>query len=275
MFRRAFRILVTVAIALVIGLLVFAGVTYYMSRLQPAIYKPYVFDAAKRRQLAQKALDKFAFATQRAQGAWASEARAATGPSPGAEEIVLSEEELNAALQHNFKGALDAYLKDPAIFLEQDRIVLAGTHREMDALLLFHFRPSVDDDGKLRLPLVNSYVGRAPLPRAMLDPKFNELRARLDGHLPGWRNEARMDRTGVVNDALVYATLARFALNALDDKPSDAVAFLPHNDKFLPVRVTTFKVADGALHITLEPMTPAQRTAMFEAVKSPKLALGR
>ena len=68
-----------------------------------------------------------------------------------------------------WKDHYSAYVDDPVLVLQDNRLILAGTVKEMDTVVSVHFEPVLDADGKLRLNLVRVMGGKLPLPRAFWD----------------------------------------------------------------------------------------------------------
>jgi hypothetical protein len=269
----------------VAGVLLLA-LPFFMARRHPAIYKPYVFNAAEQARIAKQAADKFSKARTMAQALRAQEARQQNGltnvpatqapPVPESQVLEFDEEEVNAFLQETGKSTFEQYVKDPGIFLRDGQIILAGEVKEMGSVLSFHFEPEIDDKGKLKLSLVSSNIGRVSLPRAVLNSKLQAVRNALKQRLPGWQQRAQMDSTGQANQDTVKAAMAKLLLNTLDDKPSEPVVFTPADDfksKALPLLLKDVQVDDKKLTLTLLPMNPAARQTAFEKIRQPELAL--
>ena len=68
-------------------------------------------------------------------------------------------------------------------------------------------------------------------------------------------------------------TIARLLLNALNDRPSDGVVFVPFQlgdiRHALAVALTQINVSDGSLTVTLEPLTSAEQAALLTRIKAP------
>jgi hypothetical protein len=80
-----------------------------------------------------------------------------------------------------------------------------------------------------------------------------------------------MEAAGGSNDSAVKAAMARLVLSALADKPVDAVIFMPVDESgtSVPLRITRLEVAGDSLTLTLEPMDPEQRSAVFSEIRRP------
>ena len=157
------------------------------------------------------------------------------------------------------------------MFLPDGQIVMAAKLKDRDQVMSFHFRPTVEEDGKLRISLAETYLGRAPVPRFMLASKLEAIRSSLNEKLPKWQAGAKMDASGLANEETVKAAGAKLLLAILDDKPAENVLFLPNGamQKSLPVRLEKVEVKNQALTLDLRPMTPEQREAALEQIKKP------
>jgi hypothetical protein len=284
--RKFLKRLVFVAGLLFLALVFLAGLTFYMARRHPAIYKPYIFTAIDQRRIAKQAAEKFNAARAMAQALRAQEARQQNGltdvpatqapPVSASQTLEFDEEEVNAFLQEHGKATFEQYVKEPGIFLREGQIILAGEVKELGSVLSFHFEPEIDEKGRLKLSLVSSNIGRVSLPRAVLDSKLEKVQTALKQRLPGWQRSAKMDATGQANDDTVKAAMAKLLLNTLDDLPSEPVVFTPADDhKALPLLLREVEVKDKKLVLTLLPMNPAERQAAFEKIRQPELALSR
>jgi hypothetical protein len=281
--RKFLKRLLAVLGVLLLGMAVLAGITLYMARRHPAIYKPYVFDAAEQARIAKRAAEKFGQARQMAQRLRAQEARRQNGltdvpetqapPLLEPQTLEFDEEEVNAFLQETGKATFEQYVKEPGIFLREGQIILAGEVKDLGSVLSFHFEPEIDDQGKLKLSLVSSNIGRVSLPRGLVDAKLERVRGALKQRLPGWRQRAAMDATGQANQETVKAAMAKLLLNTLDNRASEPVVFTPADDlkeKALPLLLKDVQVEEKKLTLTLLPMNPEQRRAAFEKIREPQ-----
>lgn len=276
-----------VAIVLV-GLLISATVGYRFARQQPTFYRTYQWDAAQRSVVSQRTLNKLLQTKELAAAAHFAEVRAKTQTRPSASidaiiprvaplTIRFTEEELNAFIFHNidtFNGLrkkMEEYVLDPGLFLKEGHLIIAGQIKGTDYLASVHFAPSIDEAGQLRLRIVKTMAGRLPVPRALLADKLKQLHDTIASRLPDLQRAATMDASGGSNPPLVMAAITKLLLAALSDAPAAPVLFMPVDEKgkAMPLRVTHVSAADDSLSLTFEPMSPEQRSEVFEQIRKP------
>ena len=269
------RLLLVLAI-LLIGAVVAASVGYYMLKRRPSFYHSYKWSGEERSVVNQRAVDKLTQTRNLAAEAAAQERQAAvkgtTRPSQSVPmTVTFSEEELNAFLLHNFKDRLDEYVDDAGIFLKDGMIILAGQIKGSGYVVSFHFEPKIDESGKLHLRMVGSYGGALPVPQSMVNSQFDRVRSALRVRIPGWQESATLDARGANNSA-VAASLGKLILNALDERPADAVLFMPDDSgKALPLRLVEIRVGKE-LMLTVQPLSAEQRAQLIKSIRSPLIA---
>jgi uncharacterized protein YpmS len=291
MMRKFFRktlialaaVLAAAIVLSVVGIAMFRGTpTWYVTGGEP-------LTAAQREQLARAAENKMIeaqnwAATLRAdaQRAQQQQAMAATRTAARAESshvIEFSDSELNAlfdkwSVLYGWRDKYAAYLEEPRIVLQNDRLILAGRMKELGgAVASFQFRPQLDAaTGKLRLDLVRVTGGKLPLPEAAW-VKWRDMI--VDGtrkNLPLWRAQARIDSSGAANFPAMAATLSRLLFAVAEKKPAEPVLFLPlaGEKDSVPVKVAEVGVGAGKLTLTVAPLTPAERTTLLERIRAPQ-----
>jgi hypothetical protein len=287
------RTLLLVALVLAVVLLL-SGVAVSLFHGTPAWYEPgsaWGGPAGKgeAEQLARSAENKLIDAqnwgaavvadARRARAATRSATRpGGTTPAPRAaesHEIAFSQDELNALFDkwstaYGWRDKYSAYLDDPRIVLHEGKLILAGRLKELGAIASFQFRPSVDASGRLRLDLVRVTGGRLPLPDVVWVKWRDQIAAALRQRMPQWRAEAKIDPTGAANTAAMAATFSQLFFAVADGQAAEPVLFMPLIDRgqSVPVRVTAVSVSDDKLTLRAEPLTPAQRAALLEHIKS-------
>jgi uncharacterized protein YpmS len=204
----------------------------------------------------------------------ASTSRPAATKPADTTTIEFSQDELNAFFQKWVASAgwsekFGKYVADPAIFLQDGRIILAGTVKELGGTVAsVHFEPRIDANGKLDLRLARVLGGNLPLPKAVWASQRDRLAQVAVQQLPHWQQHASMTGNGTVNIDAVSAGLAEALLHVLHDEPADPVIFLPvAGHGAIPARLTDVAVQDQTLSLTVRPMTPAERTAFLARVK--------
>jgi hypothetical protein len=276
---RIFKRLLFVVLLLVIGALVLSGVAWHYLRGVPSYYRTFKWNQQERTALNQSAVAKFTRTRNQAAAAWSAEVqssqagatRPATTTRPNEPlDISLTEEEINAFLDHNFQETFAQWVKNPGIYLQDGQIILAGEVKELGYVASFHFEPKIDKEGRLDLRLVKAVGGRLPLPRWMLESKMQKVRDGLKEKMPAWQRDATMDRYGASDKNLVKAAMGKMLLNVMNDKPSEPLLFLPgENKRALPVRIKTIKIEKQTIEMSLRPLTPEERKAAMEKVKAP------
>jgi hypothetical protein len=275
------RTLLVVALLLV-GVVVYLGVQYFRFMASPDFYRAYRWEEAQRGQMAQQAMNKMLRAHEMAVQAQAAERQrlAATRqgrPSPSTVPVApvsqtFTEEELNAFFTHwmeTVKSKYEQYLSDPGIFLHEGRLVLAGTYKDLGAVLSLHFSPRLDDQGRLRLDLEKIMGGKVSIPKSWVGGQLDKLRAPLDRAMPAWRKEAHIKPDGLANREAAGAAMAKLLLAGLRDEPADPVLFIPTEGGFLPVLLTKIQVVDKSLAVEVKPMDAPQRQSLLQRIKSP------
>ena len=269
------RLLLVLAV-LLIGAVIAASAGYYMLKRRPSFYHSYKWSGEERSVVNQRAVDKLTQTRNLAAEAAAQERQAAvkgtTRPSQSAPmTVTFSEEELNAFLLHNFKDRLDEYVDDAGIFLREGIIILAGQIKGSGYVVSFHFEPKIDESGKLHLRLVGSYGGALPVPQSMVNSQFDRVRSALRARIPGWQESAALDARGA-NTSAVAASMGKLILNALDERPADAVLFMPDDSgKALPLRLVEIRVGKE-LMLTVQPLNAEQRAQLIRSIRSPLVA---
>ncbi|MGE5609352.1 MAG: hypothetical protein ACM359_08865 [Bacillota bacterium] len=271
-------LLLLVAVILLGAILLAAG-GYYLAKDRPAFYRPYAWEIQQRAALNQRALDKLLRTQNLAAGAQAAERRAQLGTAahsvPQALTVALSEEEINAFLTHNaelegLNKTYERYAQHPGIFLKKGQIILAAEVKELGCLVSIHLEPKLDAQGKLHVDLVRSTVGRLPVPKALASKQLAQFRSALTSRLPRWQRDAAIDSTGRTNQSAVTAAMAKLLLGLLDNKPADAVLFMPlgQSGKSVPLRLTDLQVEEQSLKFTVEPLSAAERMALLKSIRS-------
>jgi hypothetical protein len=277
---------VLVAVALVLGLIV-----YRMFRGTPDWYLPHALSAEQRAQHAGSAERKFAevqnwVAERRARqarsgdgGPVASVTAALNHQGLDAGAFQVTADELNSffdkwASFYHWDAVYAPYLKDPMVVLRDGRVIVAGTHEELGAVVSLHVALRLDDKRRLRTDLVDVLAGRLPVPGGVWEPKQRQIEHALSSRLPRWQHQATIDPNGAANDAAVYASLAKLVLHGLDRRPSAPFVFVPVIEAGdggrtlnVPVKVTDVRVQEGQIHMSAEALTEQERVSFLAYLK--------
>lgn len=276
------RILLVLAI-LLSGVLAVLGGSYYLMKGTPDWYHPRHQTAEQRADSARSAERKLADVQNWAADAQAAETRARSGRATAtmpaaatAATVTFTEDELNAffykwAEFYHWQERYGRYLSDPVLVLQDDRLILAAQMRDFDAVVSFHFEPALDESGQLHLKLVRVLAGRLPLPDTVWSSQKERLERSIKAHLPHWRQNARIDPTGIANDDAVMAGMSNLILHLLNNQPSRPVIFLPiiHDSRVrkVPVKLLNVAIEPHALTLTVDRLTSAERADYLEHLR--------
>lgn len=280
--KRRTRWLLGLAVPMLAIVLLLAG-GWSLLRQAPAWYQPDALSPAQAAAAAnradQKILDAVSWATE-VQGEALRIEHSAAGvgdePVSGNKTITFTEEEINAFLRkwsqwHGLKARYEAWVQDPAVVLEDDRIIFAGLVRDLNTVASLHLEPRIDGHGRLLLDMKRILGGRLPLPQALFSNHKQRAIDALSERLPGWKGTARIDGSGSGNDSAVAAVAAKLALDVLHQVPAEAVIFLPADELHnVPVRLSDVRVKDKTLTLTVTALEPEQREALLERLVTPQ-----
>ena len=255
---------------------------FRMFKGAPDWYRHSTLSAADREILARRAFNKFADIQNAAalvrRDEIASLSRQATDAAavPAASIVVsFSDDELNAFFEKwasyaNWKSNYDRYVNDPLIILQDDRLILAGKVKDLDAVVSLELDPRIDADGRLNLHLKRILAGRLPLPQMFIGPYKDRLTAHLRQSLPRWRQLAAIDADGAANSELISASMARLFIHTLNHTSADPILFLPLVERHanVPVKVRAVKVEDHTVTMTVLPLDAKERAALVERIRA-------
>ena len=280
------RILACVLVIAAIG----AAVGWYLLRGKPTWYVAAPVDPVAQQAAAVRAENQLKrtidwAASQQAQERAAIHAArgaspASTNPSPSPAKrpsltVAFTEQELNAAFEkweaaYGWKSAYGEHISDPRIVLHDGRLIVAGTVKDTGTLVSLHFQPKMDQQRRLQFELVRILGGRLPLPEAAFDRYREQLEQRLRGSLPELQRGARIAPDGSANEKAVAAAFAKLGLRVLDRRPEEAFLFLPANQgSRMPVKLADVKIEGKSITMTVQTMTPQERTALLERIREP------
>ena len=285
--RNAFRKILVVLATVLAAVVVLSAVGVAMFKGTPAWYATAAGERptdAQREGLARAAENKMInaqnwAATVRADAQRAQRATAATttARAEASHVIEFSDHELNAlfdkwSVLYGWRDKYAGYLEDPRVILQNDRLILAGRMRELGAVASFQFRPHLDPAGKLRLDIVRVTGGRLPMPEGAWVKWRDQLVNSAREHLPAWRAQARIDASGAANHPAMAATLSRLLFAVAGRQAAEPVLVLPLAGErgSVPVKVANVAVETGKLTLTVQPLTPAERTTLLQRIRAPQ-----
>ncbi len=275
------RLLAAVAIAL--GLIVLIGsIGIILLRAEPEFYQLPKLTIEEFEAAAQRAVNKLAMIQNEAarirveQNPSRGQSRPTTAPAESRRITVsFTQHELNAFFEkwsnfNNWKSSYERYITEPAIILEDGRIIFAARMKEVDAIASLHFEPRIDRDGKFELELERVLAGRLPLPEAVMNRYRQRLVGGLTRHLPSWRHGATLDRRGMLNTNAILATMGSMLINIVDHEPADPIVFLPLVERgAVAVKLTEVRIENHTLTMTVEPLSAAERAELLRHIKEP------
>lgn len=192
------------------------------------------------------------------------------------QSISLSEEELNAVLSKERQKLLERYgdsIANPYIAFHEGHIVLAVTHKGSGRVISVHFSPTIDNDGLLTLVPDKLTAGRIPVPKALWSGYTDKVTNILAPALENIRQNAEILSDGRWNEPAVVAGRTRLVLASIQEKPSDAVLFLPPDlrkmEEGYPVRLLEAKIADKTLSLTVSPLTSEEQQRLLLRLRAP------
>lgn len=280
------RSLLAVALVLTVA----AAVSYWAFKGTPDYYRRPQLTAEQRAEASDRAEKKIIRTKEWANDLWVREHRSilasrsgATKPAtvasrPAEQSLTVSftERELNTFFEkwsHLWDEKYRDTITEPAVVLQEDRIILAGTLADVGTVASLHLFPRIDDEGQLLLTLESVRAGRLPMPEMMWGPQRDRAVDALRRRLPGWQENATIEPNGVASSDAVAAHMSKLLFDVLSGTPHEPVLFIPfENDgRAVPVRLTAVRIADGELSLTVEPMTSAQRSALLARIREPSL----
>ena len=285
---RTRKIIKRTLLGIAIALLLTAGVSYWMFKGTPAFYRPVVVTPEQRATASRRAENKLwetqnwvALLKADEDGRAHAQGDGSTAPATRAASsytVSFTEDELNAFFEkwsqlNGWWSRIETYVKDPAIVLRENRLIVAGTLAEVGAVASFHFEPAIDPKGQLNLTLQRVLAGRLPMPEMVWTAQRDRLLASVRARMPAWQQRADIAASGAANTDAIAAGMGKLLLDVLHRRPGEPVIFLRSVDATVPVRLTAVRVADGELSLTVESMNPASRAALLERIRQAEPAV--
>jgi hypothetical protein len=160
---------------------------------------------------------------------------------------------------------------DPAVYLEKDRIILAGRPGGGSTVLSVSIGLAIDDQGRLNATVDHARVGRLPLPGSVLSGSMALAEAALQSQLSVWKSQATVDGDGIGNPAAGNVCLARLGIALLESaaghpSPVDPVLMMPfdpaHAKREMPLRVEAITIDQQSIRVTLRAIGVAPEPAL-------------
>jgi len=265
---------------------VLSGVGLTLFRSAPAWYAARVARSAQQQQqLAASAENKLIVAQNWAAELHADAVRAAHAAETGAKRpttraadsnvIEFTQDELNALFEkwsvlYGWADHYRQFVDDPAIVLRDGRLIFAGNMQSIGTIVSVQFRPQIDATGSLRLDLAEVDAGKLPLPDSVWTSQRKKLEGAIARRLPQLKQEAKINAAGAANSPALQAMTAELFFHVMRHEPADPVLFLPLADgaDSMPVRIKEIEVDDGKLLLSVVPLTPAERAALLDKIRT-------
>jgi hypothetical protein len=267
-------------------MIVFAGavalIGWRMFRGVPDWYAPNKRTAQDREAAYARADRQLQRVVHDAQEAQHRQALLATRPAGSAAadnqpiQISLTDDELNSFFQKwdqsfGWSAQYGKYLGDPQLVIHDGRLILAANVREMGTVMSIQFEPRLED-GKLVMPVAQVMAGRLPLPESFWGKYKQRLSERVTEELPAWQRGARIGADGSADADAIAAGMSELLLDLLNDRPADAVLFLPYDIRRLksglPVRLTDIRIEGQTLTLTVTPLNATERQQLLERIRA-------
>ncbi len=276
------RSLLTTALGLVL-LAALAGGGFWLFHITPSWYRPLAHTAAQWAQAATRAEAKLLELRN-----WAAESHARLSATRSAQKngapttaavpvtISFEEEELNGFFDKwsryaHWQQHYGKLIENPTLVLRNGSLILAAWVPDMNTVVSAHFRPQVDDQGRLCANLVRVMGGRLPMPKAVFSAQSKRLAALVQYKLPKMQQQAHIDASGAANASAIGAAMAKLLLSTLDREPAEATFFLPLLDqpRGMPVRLTAVRIENKTLTMTVETLNEPQRKTLLDRIRQP------
>jgi hypothetical protein len=189
--------------------------------------------------------------------------------------VQFAQEELNALFEkwsvlYGWSNKYRRFIDAPTLILRDGRIILAGKVHDLRSIVSIHLQPQIDEPGRLQLELLKVSGGRLRLPDAVWTRYRQQLSDSIRRQLPRWRGSAMISANGAANSSAVAAAMSTLLLQVFSNQPGEAVLFLPLADggDSVPVKLTGVEIQEGAMKLTVEPLTMAERAALLTRLRS-------
>lgn len=258
----------------------------YLYRSTPSWYRRSPLSEQERKAAANRADQKLADVISWAADVQAQQVRrhrgtASSTESPvGPKTVTLAQDELNAFFdswsgpqKSQFQRRFSRYFSDGRLVLTEGQIILAGQSSEMGTLASVQLQPSIDGQGHLRLQWNGVSAGLLPVPESAIAGRLQRLQALLREQLDIWQESADIDQTLTANASAVEATMTKLLLDAINNRASDPLFFVPFDlgnlRHALPVRLSAVEVGEGTITMTLQPLPLDDRMTILRGIQRP------
>ena len=192
--------------------------------------------------------------------------------------LAFTDEQLNAYFDRwtapaSRRSAIDRYIKDPRVIVQDGHIIVAGQLRDAGVIVSLFLDPVQTADGRVQLTLAQVMAGVVQVPQAFFSSQRTSLEHVLAASLPGDQAKAALTSDGLANGAMATAAMDQMLLAVLRGRPTEPVIFVPTSlsptAPLLPVRITAATAARHTLSMTAQAIPTDERPALLSAVKVP------
>jgi len=198
----------------------------------------------------------------------------------GPKTVTLAQDELNAFFdswagpqKSQFQRRVSRYFSDGRLVLTDGQIILAGQSLELGTLASVQLQPSIDGQGHLHLQWNGVSAGLLPVPESAIAGRLQRLQALLREQLDLWQESADIDQTLTANASAVEATMTKLLLDAINNRASEPLIFVPFDlgnlRHALPVRLSALEVGEGTITMTLQPLPLDDRMTILRGIQRP------
>ncbi len=169
------------------------------------------------------------------------------------------------------RAAMDKYVADPRLVVQDGRIIVVGQVHEVGLVVSLFVLPQVAADGRLRLSLEKVVAGVMTVPDSFFASQRAAIIHTLAANLPADQAAARFDRDGLANGPAATAAMDEMLLAMLRGRSAEPVVFVPVNTSaqspLLPVRITAVTARDHTLSMTAQALTADERRDLLQRIK--------
>jgi hypothetical protein len=267
-----------VALFLSVLALAVGGSSWWLSRGEPEWYQPKQADPeelAAASDRAEKQIERTLSWAQDQQAYTVSHAISAKAPTQptSSTDIKFSQTELNGFFQKwdttfGWSNSYGSYVADPMVVLRDERLIVAGRVKELGAVISVELWPRLEND-QLQISVTRVLAGRLPLPRPLWSRYITAISNTVEGNLDNWRAAAEISPRGA-NSPAVSAAMGELLIDALHDRPSSPVVFLPiaGSSRSLPVQIIGVSIDNETLSLTVRPLSTDEQQMLLAHVRS-------
>lgn len=213
---------------------------------------------------------------------WASKTRAGAAQSDDDQShtLVLTGDEINALLESwgeatGLEDNIAEHARGVRVRVADGKITIAAELVQYKKIASVVLVPAEGSNGYAALKLESFELGNARVPLVAFDGQQEQLEGFVGRLAQRSASKLSINDHGEASGATAALYYASLASDLFAGKTPDAYAFVAHDlinvserEKPLATRVRQIKIEDGKLIVRLEALTPAQREALVQSLKS-------